>query len=415
MIKDVLFAKQPIFDAENSLFGLEILYRNNQDNHAVINDGKLATTELLVNYCSGLLDGATGSYVKVFVNLNRDLILSDWFFPLPPGRIVIDITGDVIVDVDFLVRISELKTRGYSFALENYQFDSQFDDLLALVDYIKMDISTFHPDEIGDKYRLLKHEKLAGFRNPPVILATKVETEEIHEICTDVGFSLFQGYFLARPTMVYGKKIVPSSQNALRLLTALQKEDVTIEEVSDLVSQDVQQSFLILKIVNSPICNFPRKIESIKEGITYIGLKQVKQWAMVLAITGSSKVPKELFRMLLERAKTCELYALNLSLPNIDRYFTTGLFSGLDLVLQADKHWLLDQVSLSKEVVSAILNYEGCIGNLLQNVIDLEEGRLEKLESISGESNQLLIDANLQAMKWTSELIPVMNSVNNQS
>ena len=410
MNKDVLFAKQPILDANNNLYGYEILYRDSELNQANITDGKKATTELLINYCSGLVDETTGPYVKIFINLNRGLILSDCFFPLPPNRLVIEILEDIEIDVDLLVKISELKSRGYSFAIDDYKFEKKFDDLLVLVDFIKIDILDMEPSEISNNYKQLKERGLLNQKNKPIILAEKVETEEVYNICKTLGFSLFQGYYLARPTMVFGKKLVASSNNALRLMAALQQQDITMEAVSELISQDVQQSYLILKIVNSPICHFPRKIESIHEGIVYLGLKQIKQWAMVLALTGNSNTPIELFRMLLERAKTCEIYAQITNSPNIEKCFTAGLFSGLDLVLKADKSWLLEQVGISADITEAILNYQGTIGRILDITLKLEQGNLEELQTLKKDHKDALMEANLEATKWVTELFPMIKN-----
>ncbi len=409
MTKDVLFAKQPIFDADNNLYGYEILYRNDEDsNKAVFSDGKLATSELLVNYCSGLIDDAIGPYVKIFINMTRELIFSSSFIPLPPDRIVIEILEDVEVDVDLLVRISELKENGYSFALDDYTFDARFDDLLTLVDYVKMDIVSLQADEIEERYsRLLEHTRQC--EKMPTILAEKIETHAIHQACKNIGFLLFQGYFLARPEMVYGKKLVPSGQNALRLVAALQQEDITISAVCDLIVQDVQQSYLILKIVNSPICNLPRKIQSIQEGVIFLGLKQVKQWAIVMALTGCSSSPPELFRILLERAKTCELYAKELERNDFDKSYTAGLFSGLDLVMQSDKVWLLQQIGITQEMSDAILEFKGPIGKILEQVIELEKGSLERLDELKVQNIKALMNANLEATTWARDLFSMIN------
>ncbi len=412
MIKDVLFAKQPIFDAENNLYGFEILYRSDKNNRASFKNDRLATIELLINYCSGLIDEATGPYVKIFINLSRDLIFSDCFFPLPPDRLVIEILEDIDVDVDLLVRISELKNRGYSFALDDYKFDSKFDDLLTLVDYVKLDVIDLSPEQITKNYKELFDSKFSSRNSNPIVIAEKIEKEPINDVCKKLGFSLFQGYFLARPAMVYGKKLKANSQNALRIVAALQQQDITIEAVCKLVSQDVQQSYMILKIVNSPICHFPRKIQSIQEGVTYLGLKQIKQWAMVMAVTSNPNVPSVLFKVLLERAKCCELYAKEFG-GDGDSGFTAGLFSGLDLVLQADKAWLLNQVGLSNEMTIAILNFEGPIGKVLSDVIALEQGQLDNLAELQATEKLSLMDASLQGAKWVNELYPLINSAKN--
>lgn len=408
MPKSALFAKQSILDANNNLYGFEILYRNSDVNAASFDDGTLATAELLVNYCGGLIDSKFGPYVKIFINLTKELIFSDYFFPLPPQSLVIEIPNDIDIDIDLLVRISELKNNGYSFALNGYTFEPQFDDLLSLVDYIKLDTIALSPEEIGERYEKLKKNVLQDNKRDPIILAEKVETEEVHEICKNLGFYLFQGYFLAQPKIVYGKKLEPKGQNTLRLVAALQQQDITIKAVCELISQDVQLSYLILKIVNSPLCQLMQRIDSLQHGITYLGLKQVKQWSMILALTSNSNAPLEVFRLLLERAKSCELYSVRLGGFDPSISFTVGLFSGLDIVFHADKSWLLQQIGLSKKITDAILGYEGATGKVLEHIVMLEKGQLEELENLNIENKSALIGISLESTKWADELISMI-------
>ena len=89
--KDILFARQPIFKADNSLYSFELLYRGVDTNKAIFENANQATCELIVNYCSGILEDDSSPHVKVFINLTSELILSDYFFPLDPNRIVIEI------------------------------------------------------------------------------------------------------------------------------------------------------------------------------------------------------------------------------------------------------------------------------------------------------------------------------------
>ena len=117
---DLLFARQPIFDGNNKLYGFELLYRGLNPNAAIFEDGSVATSELLVNYCGGILNDEDAPYVKVFINLTRSLLLSDYFFPLEPSRVVIEILENTLVDDKLVERVKELKQRGFHFALDDY-------------------------------------------------------------------------------------------------------------------------------------------------------------------------------------------------------------------------------------------------------------------------------------------------------
>ena len=154
---DLLFARQPIFDNKKELYGFELLYRDNDPNAAFIEDGDKATSALLVNYCGSIIDDdEEGPYVKIFINLTRNLLLSDYFFPLEPSRIVVEILEDVKVDQELINRVIDLKAKGYQFALDDYEFTDDFDKLIPFMDYIKVELLNYHLNNLNKKWLFSK-------------------------------------------------------------------------------------------------------------------------------------------------------------------------------------------------------------------------------------------------------------------
>lgn len=403
-----MFAKQPIYDSENNLYGYEVLYRDSDDNFASISNPKSATLSLLTNYCSGLFEGLSEPYVKIFINLPKALIMSDIFLPIPPDRLVIEILEAVEIDNELLIRISDLKQQGYIFAIDDYALHSGLDQLLPLMNIVKIDVLNLSESEL--KATIANIHQYFERSPKPILLGEKIENKTMHDICESENISLFQGYFLCRPEIVYGKKMSSNGQNALRLVAALQKEDIPIEEVCDLVSKDVALSYQLLKIVNSPLCRLPKKVTSIQEGVVYLGLNMVKQWAMILTVTEQNNTSTETLRILLERAKLCELIGTKREGIDKESCFTVGLFSGIDLVLEANLEWLLNQISLSKELVQAILNREGEVGEILSMAIYSQYGNFEILEALTQAERDLINFANVEASLWASECLKLCKS-----
>jgi len=50
---EVLFARQPILDESNKLYGFELLYRGNL---SLDSNAREATLDVIVNCCTGMLD-----------------------------------------------------------------------------------------------------------------------------------------------------------------------------------------------------------------------------------------------------------------------------------------------------------------------------------------------------------------------
>jgi EAL and modified HD-GYP domain-containing signal transduction protein len=402
---DLLFARQPIFDCKKRLYAFELLYRDKDPNRAVIDDADKATSALVVNYCSSIITEENNPASKVFINLTKNLLLSDYFFPLEPKKIVIEILEDVVVD-DFLIdRITTLRAKGYQFALDDYEFCSSFDRLLPLVDYIKIELLPFSDKELTEKVARLKRNHLNNLKKLPTLLAEKVEDQASYDLCKNLGFGLFQGYFLEKPMPVYGKKIKNDSKVALQIVSELQNPDMEIEELTHTISKDPNLGYQILKIVNSPFCRMPKTVESLHNAVVILGLEQIKKWAAAMALSGSSTQSNELFRILLIRARACELIATSQGLKEPESYFTVGLFSAIDAVLMADKQWLIEHLHFPKEINNALLDYSGEKGNVLKRIIDLEHGDFAISEELSEESLLDYYHAHETATRWANELL----------
>ncbi|WP_196140326.1 EAL and HDOD domain-containing protein [Aliikangiella sp. G2MR2-5] len=401
---DILFARQPIFDGNNKLYGYELLYRNLHPDAAIFEDGNKASSELLINYCGGILNDEEAPYVKVFINLTRRLLLSDFFLPVHPSRLVVEIVEDTFIDKLLLDRIKQLRQKGFQFALDDYAFDNSFDELLPLLDYIKIDLMITDKDELKSQMQRLEHDVLVNLEQRPSFLAEKVETQAIHEFCRDIGFELFQGYFLEKPQLVYGKKISNSSEIALQIVAQLQDPEITIDALSHSISRDTNLSYQILKIINSPLCRLPRKVNSLKEAVVFLGLNQIKKWSMAMVLAGNSGSSTELFRILLTRARACEIFAENKGYENPDSFFTVGLFSAIDAVMMADKKWLIEKLDLAEDINRAILKEEGKKGEVLKYVMALEMGNWEMSQKMSDEDNIELFSAHEHAINWANQL-----------
>lgn len=405
---DLLFARQPIFDCKNKLYGFELLYRDNDPNAAVFEDGDKATSSLIVNYCGGLLNDEEGPYVKIFINLTRNLLLSDYFFPLDPNRLVIELLENISVDQLLVDRIVELKAQGYSFALDDYAFSKKFDPILPLVDYIKIELLNLSIEELKPKMALFEKDVLPKLDKRPILLAEKVEDKEMYDLCDNLGFELFQGYYLEKPMPVYGKKIGNNSETALQIVAKLQEPDIGIDDLSLSISMDAKLSYQILKIVNSPLCRLPKKVSSLHEAVVYLGLDQIKKWAMAMVLAGNSSQTKELFLLLLTRARSCQLIAERLGYEKPEAFFTVGLFSGIDAVMMADKAWLIEKLDLSEDINQGVLELEGQKGEVLKLVMDLEYQNIQALEILDSKVQRIYYHSHEEAISWANQLFLMM-------
>lgn len=393
-----LLARQPIFNRSMQVVAYELLCRTSSLNQATFSNGDSASSQVLLHTFTDLsLEKVVGKH-KAYINFTRKLLITPP--PFDRRQLVVEVLEDQIVDQALLDGLKQLKSEGYTIALDDFVLNDQTRPLLAYTDIIKLDVLQLSETELVDHIEQLKPR---GY----TLLAEKVETYEMLERCQTLGFDLFQGYFLARPKILSGRKISESKQAVLQLLAALHDPDVSILRVEQLLSQDPVLSYKLLRLVNSAAFALPRTIESLQQAITLLGLDIIKNWVNLLAMANLGNKPTELSVAALTRARMCEALAkIMRNDARQDAFFTVGLLSTLDAFMDAPLDVLLRNLSLSRELSEALLLHQGHEGRILGIVEHYEQGAWESidwayLDSVGITPNQLS-QAYLEALDWVS-------------
>jgi len=390
-------ARQSILNANYEIYGFEFLYRGSRYDVSKSNDAMGATSELLSNLFTAIQNNEKTNNLPAFINIDSSLIESPSFFPSFSDNIILEILEDVVASPQIIARIRNLKQRGFKFALDDFIFEPDRFKFLPYVDIVKIDISAIPFENIKKSLPILQPYSL-------ILLAEKVETEKEFEECLKLGFDLFQGYFFDKPELVKGVEVSPSKQVALNLITELLREDITINEISTLISCDPRLVIKILLLVNSSYFSFSRKIENLREAIVMLGIKAVQQWVSLLLLASESKSPLEIFRVLLSRAKALEAFAEIRAIKNKDDYFYLGLFSGLHALIGTDLETLLEKINLNKELKAALKGEENSIGNKLLIIKAIERFDFN-LDKFNSKDVELLMQTYWQGIEWADELM----------
>jgi EAL domain-containing protein (putative c-di-GMP-specific phosphodiesterase class I) len=189
---DAYLGRQPIVDRGGQLVGYELLYRG-ADRAA---SNVAATSDVVVNLLNGA--GFADSLGRFPGNINvcAEFLLSDMVELLSPASVVLEILESVRATPELMARIGELRTRGFSFALDDFTAETADNaPFLDVVDFIKVDILAVPEESLGALVR-----GLHGRRGK--LLAEKVEDARAFERCVELGFELFQGYHFARPQVL---------------------------------------------------------------------------------------------------------------------------------------------------------------------------------------------------------------------
>lgn len=394
-MQDIYIGRQPIFDRGLNVYAYELLFRSGTQNHAGEVDGDQATSQVIVNAFIEIgLDQIVGDQ-RAFINLTRSFVTSSTPLPFPKERVVLEVLENVHPDAEVIAGVRNLTEQGYSIALDDFIFREDLRPLLELAHIVKIDLMSTPREQLDEHVRLLRSYDVK-------LLAEKIETQEEFERCKALGFDYFQGYFLSRPNIVQSQQLPPNRIAVLQLLSKLQDPDSDTDEIEKLVSQDVALSYKLLRYINSAFFALPRKIDSIRQAVVYLGMKAIKTWVTLLVVAGLGNKPAELVIQAMQRAKMCELLAQTAKRPQTEAYFTVGLFSLLEALMDAPLEKILDSLPFSEDIRNALLRLEGPYGEALACVIAYEKGDFLRARFDRLAPSQMT-EAYLASARWADQ------------
>lgn len=394
-----LLARQPIFDGNMKVVAYELLCRNSELKFIASSDGDAASSEVLLNAFTELsIDDVVGSH-RAFVNFTRTLLHSPP--PFSRNKLVIEVLEGQLIDASMLFALKELREKGYTIALDDFELTKETEALIAYADIVKLDVLALSPERLKFHVDYLRPFGVT-------LIAEKVESYEMFEQCRALGFDLFQGYFLAKPRVIHGRKIAENKQTVLQLLSVLHDPNIAIDKIERMIAQDTLLSFKLMRLVNSAAFGLSRDVESLRQAIMLLGFNKLRNWVNLLALSNLSGKPHELSITALLRARMCEMLAARSNQPSRqDAYFTVGLLSTLDAFLDTPLAELLHDLSLSDQLKQAMLNFSGPEGQVLQVVQRHEQGQWQDInwEQLSelGITPEDLADVYFEALRWVSE------------
>jgi len=312
------------------------------------------------------LDSIVGNS-RAFVNLTEYFLENPEMLDLlEPGRCVLEILEDVIVTDSVFAGVQALHAKGHTIALDDFVDAVQFTRLMPLVHIIKYDITQHTMEELA----ALRLKDAAAGR---LSLAERVETHEEYDTLKAAGFQYYQGYFFAKPHVISGSKLPENRVAILQLLGQINDPASSIYDIAETLSHDVALSVRTLKYVNSPLSALKSEVTSISHAAVLLGREPIRNWVILLVMTGIEDKPQELTKMALVRARFCQLLSLERELGDDGKYFTIGLLSLVGVLMDLELGDALDQFLITGDLRSQILDLAGPGGEMLKLVNEIEK------------------------------------------
>jgi len=390
-LKEFFLARQPILNRKQSLIAYELLFRDSHVGGARVTDDRFATASVIAHASELGLQNVIGN-LRGFVNVDASVLMGDFVSFLPANQVVLEILETVKVTDELIKRVAELGAAGYKFALDDVIADSEdLQRLMPWVSIIKIDITGMNNNDLTLVSNQFTH-------NNKELLAEKVETLEQFQICLNLGFNYFQGYYFAKPVIISGKKLSPSQLAIVQLMSQLTSDADTLE-IERSIKQDATLGLSLLKLVNTPAVGVGYRIESLRQALATLGRRQLQRWLQILLYAdtrNSQQSGSPLLLLATTRGKLLELIAQHVEPKNrtmAETAFTVGMMSLMDSLFGLPTEKILEHIPVVDEIANALLHRTGFYGDLLKLV--------EYVETIE-ESRDLLVTA-LQKLKLTNE------------
>jgi EAL and modified HD-GYP domain-containing signal transduction protein len=389
----VHIGRQPIYDGDR-IYGYELLFRSDADARIASARGASATGTIIHNaFAEFGLESLVGSR-RCFINVTREFLTGELPLPFDPGQVVLEVLATVDVDDEVAAYVTGLVAAGYDIALDDYVVGSHHERLLDVASYVKLDLASCEESVLRPEVARLRERGLT-------LVAERVETDEDVAYARDLGFHLMQGYALGRAQTLSIKTLGVSQTRRLELFGALSATDLDLPRVVSLISADPALALRVLQATNSAQTGLKRRVSSLHEAVTMLGVNRIRQWVALMVLTDVTGVDEETLTGLVTRARLCHTVTEWLGGAG-DSGFMVGLVAGIADLMEEDVHDVVRRLPLDMSIAAAVVEHDGLLGQALQAVRAYEDW--SSTPYVGGRVNGLA-EAHLAAMVWSRRLV----------
>ena len=272
-------ARQSIMDRNCAIHAYELLFRTGPQNYFRQTDS--ASAMVMDKVLLYGLENLTGNK-RAFINMDEETLRRDLAQVLPKSKVVLEILESVPPSSEMLKICHRLKEDGYALALDDFTWMQEWEPFLDISDYVKVDFRATKPAEQDQLVRRLAGRDIG-------MLAEKIETREEFQIAKDMGYSLFQGYFLTKPEILKRKSIPRSRVHYARLLRLATDRELRFDKLEETVKEDPSLCYKLLRYLNSAAFHVQGRVGSIRQALVLMGENEVRHWIAVAAAASNSK------------------------------------------------------------------------------------------------------------------------------
>ena len=307
---------------------------------------------------------------------------------LPASRVILRVPAAPCADVPVQKKLAAIAEAGYRIMIEGVTAGSTA--TMCGAQSLMVDASTTLPPV------------LALIGQPGPHLATGLHSELRIAECAQAGFRWFSGDYALHPSQEHAGD--GTSRKRLLALLGMLARDADSRELEVLLKQDPALSYHLLKLVNSAAFALSSPIHSFGQAINVLGRRQLQRWLQLLLYARQQDDGLANPLLPLAAVRAAHMEALSKSLgwdrDQQDMAFVAGVFSLLDVLLGMSMTEIVAALSLDLDVVMALLDRGGPLGELLSLVERHDRDALAR----AGIDADSYWQAQLQAYHWAIQV-----------
>jgi EAL and modified HD-GYP domain-containing signal transduction protein len=388
-----LISRQPIFGSNINVVAYEVRFCPIAVT-ADTSSPSSAERALIELFTSSSLDQIVGPS-DCFITLTPEGMAEGLWKLTPNSRVVFGVSGSFEPSDPIAQDALALLQLRYRLTISDRLCSESLDLLGNRAHAIQVDAIGYTPSALEQRVQELRRYKTK-------LLATNVDTYDDLEYCRSLGFDFYQGRFVSRSASQ--AKEVPVNRMALmRVLAQIQQPEISMPDLERIISQDLSLSFKLLRYANSAAVALPRKVSSVGHAVRLLGTDLLRNWARVLLMSAIEDKPRELMTIALIRARMCERLSESLRTAEKESFFSAGLLSVLDALLDCPMEKAVAELPLMDEVRDALTKKAGPIGQALRCTIAYERADWDDVQ-FYGLPQLPIRDIYMEAISWAQQL-----------
>jgi c-di-GMP phosphodiesterase len=392
---DISIGRQPVFDDKRKLWGYELFCVGSAESTPSGFPGEANAAICVQSGAYLCLQQIAERGRRVIIDFSEKSILENLPYALPPTLAALKVSEEMCAKPSAMETLKELKSEGYLIAVDRFSGNPDFAPLYEMANILSLDADNCSREALAHRIAPARPFKAA-------LLARNVQDPAQYGVCQSSGMTLFHGGFFKAPEKITIRKMTSNEALRFKLLKFIEQEDPDFGRLTEIVQGDATISFRLLSYLNSAAFALSQKIKSIRQAITLLGWRNVRNWLRVVLLTdiNQNKEARELVLLSAQRGMLLELIARDHDFWGFDpeSLHLLGLFSLLDTLLSMPMSEIVANLPMDGKMKAALCREQNNeYLPLLQLARCLEEADWD-------EGQQLIQRLNLDPQKVKSAL-----------